>query len=256
MTTDTHSPISLRLDGAIATLVLNRPERHNALDASDLALFERRLDEAEDSEGVRVLVLSGGAAKSFCSGVSIGDIDSSHWKAGPLERLVERLEAVEVPVIAALNGGVYGGGIEIALACDFRIGVEGMRAFVPPARLGIHYPVSGLERYVQRLGLNVAKRLMLAAEEMDTAELLRVGFLDRAVPRAELDDAVAALAGRIAALAPLAVQGMKAALNQIARGTLDQVAAAERIGRCWVSDDHEEGKRAFAEKRPPRFTGR
>jgi enoyl-CoA hydratase/carnithine racemase len=256
MTTDTHSPINLRLDGAIATLVLNRPERHNALGGDDLALFEDRLDEVADAADVRVLVLSGGAAKSFCSGVSIGDIDSSHWKAGPLERLVARLEAVEVPVIAALNGGVYGGGIEIALACDFRIGVEGMRAFVPPARLGIHYPVSGLERYVQRLGLNAAKRFLLAVEEMDAAELHRIGFLDRVVARDALDATVDALARRIAALAPLAVQGMKTALNEIARGDLDQEAAAERIGRCWVSDDHAEGKRAFAEKRPPVFVGR
>ena len=248
--------IRLLREGDVATLILDRPERHNSLDAADLDEFGRVLDALSADPSLKAVILTGGEAKSFCSGAAIGDLDRSDWKGAPLERLVEKLEAVPVPVVCALNGGVYGGGVEIAIACDFRIGVAGMRCFVPPARLGIHYPVSGLKRFLSRGGLNVAKRLLLSVEEFDDAEMLRLGLVDRLVPRERLMDEARALAARIAALAPMAVRGMKRTLNELARGELDAAAAEARIAACWASADHAEAKRAFAEKRPARFEGR
>ena len=249
-------PVLVALAGPVATLTLNRAERHNSLDSADLAAFGTVLDQIAADAAIKAVILTGGAARSFCSGASIGDLDRGDWTGGPLERLVERLETVPQPVICALNGGVYGGGVEIAMACDLRIGVEGMRCFVPPARLGIHYPISGLQRFIARAGLNVAKRLLLSVEELDAADMLRLGLVDRLVPPAELMATATALAERIAALAPLAVQGMKQSLNELARGTLDAAAAEARIARCWASADHAEGKKAFAEKRAARFEGR
>jgi len=249
-------PILLSLAGPVATLTLNRPERHNALDSADLGAFGDVLDRVANDPAIKAVILTGGAARSFCSGASIGDLDRGDWTGGPLERLVARLESVPQPVICALNGGVYGGGVEIAIACDLRIGVEGMRCFVPPARLGIHYPISGLQRFISRAGLTVAKRLLLSVEELDAAEMLRLGLVDRLVPAADLMATAEALAMRIAALAPLAVQGMKQSLNELARGSLDAAAAEARIATCWASADHAEGKRAFAEKRAARFEGR
>lgn len=248
--------ILLALEGDRATITLNRPERHNALDGGDLALFERHLETVMATPGLRCLVLSGGTARSFCSGVSITDIAAGGVREGPLERLAERLERVPLPVVAALNGGVFGGAVELVLAADFRIGVEGMRVFVPPARLGLHYAPSGLRRMVERLGLNVTKRLILSVEEFAGPALVEAGLVDRLVPRDGLEPAVAALVDRLCSLAPLAVQGMKQSLNEIVRGSLDPAIAAERIARCWASADHQEGLRAFAAKRPPQFTGR
>lgn len=248
--------VLLSVHGARATITLNRPERHNALEKADLELFGAHLDAVAADPSIRVLVLSGGTAKSFCSGVSINDLAGGTQREGALEGLVDKLEAMKIPVIAALNGGIFGGAVEIALVADFRIGVEGMKMFVPPARLGIHYPVKGLTRMIECLGLSVAKRLVLSVEELAGPQLVDAGFLDRIVKRDDLDAEVEALALRIAALAPLAVQGMKKTLNGIARGNLDAEAAATRIAACWASADHQEGLKAFAEKRKAVFEGR
>src|SRR5206468_11152047 len=118
------------------------------------------------------------------------------------ERVVDRIEALRVPTIAALNGGVYGGSTDLALACDFRIGVDGMKLLMPAARLGIVYYPSGIERYVTRLGVAAAKPLFLTATLIDDQEMLRIGYLDEGVPDAELRARVGAQAAMIAANAP------------------------------------------------------
>src|SRR5439155_26780436 len=127
---------------------------------------------------------------------------------------------------------------DLALACDFRIGVDGMRLLMPAARLGIVYYPSGIERYVTRLGVAAAKRLFLTAQPIDTAEMLRIGYLDWCVPAAELMERVDALAATLAANAPLALAGLKRAINEIAGGRLDRAAPAAARSRCAASDDH------------------
>lgn len=246
----------LRIEGPRATLTLNRPERHNSLDGDDLGEFKRLLDQIEKTDDLRVLVITGAGDKSFCSGFALDQIADQDWKDRPFESAVERLEQLSVPTVCALNGGVYGGGVELALTCDFRVGVESMAMFVPPARIGIHYPVSGLRRYVERLGLNTAKRILVSCEKFDANELLRIGFLDAVVPAAGLGAHVDELSARLAALAPLSVQGMKRTLNEIARGSLDPDDAVARLEACWRSDDHQEGLAAHAARRPPVFKGR
>ena len=144
-----------------------------------------------------MLVLTG-TGKSFSSGFNIGrlgegaaeeeaDAEADADEDAAFDRVTDRLERFVLPTICALNGGVYGGSTDLALACDFRIGVEGMAMFMPAARLGLHYYAGGLRRYVSRLGLNAAKRLFLQAQRVDTAELLRIGYLDEAVPRIAAD---------------------------------------------------------------------
>ncbi len=246
----------LQVDGPRATLTLNHAARHNSLDGADLVEFSRLLDQVAATESVRVLVLTGAGDKSFCSGFALDQIADQNWQDRPFERAVETLEQMAVPTVCALNGGVYGGGVELALTCDFRVGVEGMAMFVPPARIGIHYPVSGLRRYVERLGLDTAKRVLVSCEKFDADEMLRIGFLNALVPAADLPAHIDDLAGRIAALAPLSVQGMKRTLNEIARGTIDAQQAAARIEACWRSADHQEGLKAHAERRAAVFRGR
>lgn len=251
----------LSFDRWRATLTLSRPERHNALGLDDIANFIAALDAVEAREDVRVLVVTGSGDQTFCSGFALDEVgqrDREVRAAGysPLEALAERLERVAVPTVCALNGSVYGGGGEVALCCDFRIGVRGMRMFVPPARLGIHYPPEGLRRYVERLGLNAAKRVLVGCETFDDAELHRIGFLDHLVDRADLTARADAMAADLSVLAPLSVRHMKATLNEIARGVLDPDVARERMRRCWGSVDHQEALAARREKRKPMFSGR
>jgi enoyl-CoA hydratase/carnithine racemase len=151
---------------------------------------------------------------------------------------------------------VYGGATDLALACDFRIGVPAIQAAMPAARIGLHYYKSGILRYASRLGHDNAKRMFLTAERLDAAELLRIGFLTRLVAPEALDAAVDGLAEAIAANAPLAVQGVKLALNELARGGWDEAVFSRRAGAALASGDLREGLAAVQEKRAPVFRGK
>jgi enoyl-CoA hydratase/carnithine racemase len=245
---------ALALDGARATITLRRPRHHNRLEPVDLEVLLHILRQVEEASDLRVLVLTGSGA-SFSAGFHIGAFAEEQGTT-TLDAVVQALEQLRVPTICALNGSVYGGATDLALACDFRIGVQGMRLVMPAARLGLHYYASGLRRFYNRLGLSAAKRLFLLAEPMDTAALLACGYLDEAVADGELPSRVAQLAAQIASHAPLAVQGMKQALDDIARGDANDAAIAARAAALGQSEDFTEGRRAWAEKRPPRFSGR
>ena len=121
--------IDARLDGPIARITLDRPEAHNALDRPAIAELLALLDAWSARDDLRALVLTG-RGRSFCAGAALGDVAGADWTDNPLTRLCDALEAFPLPTVAGLNGGVYGGGVELALACDFRVGVAGMRAFV------------------------------------------------------------------------------------------------------------------------------
>lgn len=242
------------LDEGCATITLRRPEKHNALEIDDLTALDAALVGLAATPGLRMLVLRA-EGKSFCSGVNLNAVAGHDWRDHPLEQLTDRLEALPCPTLCVLQGGVYGGGTDLALACDFRIGAEGIKCFIPPARLGIQYHPHGLKRAVTRLGLDAAKRLFLAVETFDAAEMLRCRFLDWLVPATELEARVGALRTGIMALAPAAVAGMKRTLNEVARGELDERAARDRVAASFASSDFAEGTRAMAEKRVPRFTG-
>jgi enoyl-CoA hydratase/carnithine racemase len=151
---------------------------------------------------------------------------------------------------------VYGGATDLALACDFRIGVQGMELRMPAARLGLHYYPSGLRRYVTRLGVGAAKRLFLLGEAVDDATLRAIGYLDDCVAASELDAAVRRVVDALAAGAPLAVRGMKASLDDIAGGRAELATLRAREAECAASEDLREGLAAFAERRSPRFQGR
>jgi enoyl-CoA hydratase len=209
-----------------------------------------------------VLVLTG-TGKSFSSGFHLGALadrlarkDTGVEDPDSFERTVDRLEALRVPTIAALNGSVYGGATDLALACDFRIGVEGMQLLMPAARLGIVYYASGIRRYVSRLGVAAAKRLFLTAQPIDAGELLRIGYLDEVVAPENLMARVEVLAATLAANAPLAVTGLKRAINEAAAGALDLDALSAVRTVCAASKDHAEGVKAWVEKRVPVFSGR
>ncbi len=248
---------TLVVDGVRATIQLNRPAVHNRLEPHDLQELHIILDRIEADPALRVVVLTA-TGKSFSAGFNIGKLNGGDGDSGgdaSFERVCDQLERLRLPTICALNGGVYGGSTDLALACDFRIGVDGMSMFMPAAKLGLHYYAGGMRRYVSRLGLGAAKRLFLTGEKQDAAALLRIGYLDEVVPPGELDARVDELATTLATNAPIAVQGMKAALNDIARGEVDLQAIAAGQAASRGSADLAEGRAAWLEKRTPRFTG-
>jgi enoyl-CoA hydratase/carnithine racemase len=246
--------IEHRIEGVIGHITLDAPAAHNALDQAAMRRLTALLDDWADRD-LRALVLTG-RGRSFCAGAALGDVGAADWSENPLTRLCDRLEDFPAVTVGALNGGVYGGGVELALACDFRVGVTGMRVFVPPARLGIHYEPAGIRRAIDRLGSQTTRRMFLLAETFGADALLTAGFLDHLVEPEALEGKALEIAQTASALAPLAVRGMKRTIVELSRGTLDAGAARERIAACFASADHAEGLAAQREKRPPVFRGR
>ena len=179
---------TLEIVDSIATITLRRPEQHNRIDPDDPAVLLRHIEEVRTAPSVRLLVLTGEGEKTFCSGYTLGQIGARLDRS--LEDMLDALELLEVPTLCALNGSAYGGGTDLALACDFRIGVRGCRLFMPAARFGLHYYPGGLRRFVTRLGCSATKKIFLTGMTMDSEELLRIGFLTELVERGELQSRI------------------------------------------------------------------
>jgi enoyl-CoA hydratase len=249
----------LTIDGARATIRLNRPKHLNRLQPDDLEALLGLFDRIEADATIRVLVLTG-TGRAFSAGYDLNSVAEratgapEQQSAGSaFEVVVDRLEDIGVPTICRLNGGVYGGSTDLALACDFRIGVDTAEMFMPAARLGLHYYKSGIKRYVARLGADNAKKLFLTAQKIDAQEMLRIGYLTGIAPLEALDEEVDKLARVLAGNAPVAMRGMKRAINEFSRGQMDEAAADRRARDSMRGAEIKEGIAAFAEKRPPKF---
>jgi enoyl-CoA hydratase len=214
----------------------------------------QHLDTVETAPAVRVLVMTA-EGPTFCSGYDLkalgGAGEHGAAGAGTFPAMTDRLERLRVPTICALSGSVYGGGTDLALACDFRIGTPNVELRMTAALIGVQYYASGMGRFVARVGLGAAKRIFLTAEPLDAEELLRIGYLDELVPADELDARVDALASVLTRNAPGAVAGMKAALDMLAAGAADMDAIDRGFEASLRSPDVAEGLAARREKRDP-----
>lgn len=244
----------LTVDGVHAVLRLRRPERRNALGAADIAAVVAACEAVDAQAGVRVLVLRA-EGPVFCAGYDLKALAAQRGDAAALgfKTMVERVERVRVPTICALSGSVYGGGLDLALACDVRVGTPEIEARMTAARIGVQYYASGLRRAVAILGLGTAKRVFLAAEPLRGDDLALSGFLDDVVPAERLDARVGELAAAFASGAPAAVQAMKRALDAVAAGRADETALDRAFAASLASSDVAEGLAALRDGRTPIF---
>jgi len=246
----------LHIQDSIATITLLNPEIANRLSVEDLEEIQEHIQTINANSNVLVLKIQS-TGNYFCSGFDISSLkQNAEEKSLLFEVIVNALEDCRPITIAVLQGGVYGGATDLALACDFRIGSTATEMFMPAAKLGIHFYQRGLERYVSRLGLDTAKRLLLCAEKIQSEEMKQLGFLTTLTAPSLLEKAADELVMNLLKMAPLSLLGMKKHLNMIARGSLNVEELAKDITKAQKSQDLQEGRAAWSEKRPPQFTGR
>jgi enoyl-CoA hydratase/carnithine racemase len=232
----------LTVEGRRATIRLDAPERRNALGPLDLRALEHIFDRIERDRSIDVAILTA-TRETFCSGYDLGELraelesDAAAGARGDFPRMVDTLENLRVPTLCALRGGAYGGGTDLALACDFRIGTPRTTLAVPAARFGLTFYSGGLRRYVDRLGLDVAKRIFLLAEPLGANELLRVGFLHEIVEDDEIDARIERCTQLLLSNATQAVAALKRSLNEVGRGAADPATIDDAFADSFQAPD-------------------
>jgi enoyl-CoA hydratase/carnithine racemase len=207
-------PPSLSVAGIAATIRFERPAEHNRIDPDDIPILRRHLERIATLPELRAVVFTGSGRRTFSSGFTVGAILQRLDRS--FEELLDAIEQFPLPTICALNGGVYGGATDLALCCDFRIGVRGAGMFMPAARFGLHYYPGGLRRFTAALGAAQAKRIFLTAQTLRADEMLRIGFLTELVPRTRLDRRVAEYVAGLGECEPGVVKTMKRQINALA----------------------------------------
>jgi enoyl-CoA hydratase len=249
-------------DNGIATLTFNRPKALNALNFALLAEFVQALEEVARNEAIRVLILTGAGDKAFVAGADISEIARcSVLQARRFAELgqgaIGRLQRLAIPVIAAVNGFALGGGSEIALGCDFIYASEKATFGLPEINLGIIPGFGGTQRLPRRVGIGMAKELILTGRMLGAAEAREIGLVNRVCPPEALMAAAMETARTMAAKGKAALRAAKGAINAGLDVDLESGCRMERdaFALCLASPDAREGTGAFLEKRKPVFGG-
>ncbi|MFA7666213.1 MAG: enoyl-CoA hydratase/isomerase family protein [Burkholderiaceae bacterium] len=207
------APLIQRTPGFVK-LTLNRPAEHNRLDPADVDAMSALFRELASDPAMRGLVITGTGEKTFSSGYTlqalVDELDAR------FENMLDALEALPFITIAMFNGGIYGGATDMSLCCDLRLGTPGLKMFMPAAKIGLHYYPGGLRRYVSRLGLPAATKLMLTAATIESDEMLRIGFMTEMHPREALEARVDALLDQIGRNEAVVVAKMKRHMHDLA----------------------------------------
>ena len=246
----------------IAVLTIDRPQAMNALNAQVLRDLQVILEHVEKTLDIRVLILTGAGEKAFVAGADIKEIDqlsadSAFEFARTGQKLFSRLEKLAQPVIAAVNGFALGGGLELALSCDFILASEPAKFGLPECSLGIIPGFGGSVRLPRRIGVGRAREMAYSGGFYSSHEALAMGLANHIYPASELLPAAEKLAGVLASRAPLALAAIKKSMQDGMDLTQPQAfeLEAQLFAGCFGSNDQKEGTKAFIEKRKAQFTG-
>jgi enoyl-CoA hydratase/carnithine racemase len=250
--------VTAELRGRVAVVTVNRPEVRNALNVGVLDGIEAALDALERREDAGAVVFTGAGEKAFVAGADISQLVGYTLRDGlraRMQRLWDRIQDLELPTIAAVNGFALGGGNELAMSCDIRVAAAGARFGLPETNLGILPGAGGTQRLSRLVGLGRAQEMILTGRIIDAEEALRIGLVTSVVPADELMDAALATADTILAKGPLAVRLAKLVVRNGAETDQRTGLLLERLAQSllYASDEKAEGASAFLEKRPARF---
>ncbi|HXE90872.1 MAG TPA: enoyl-CoA hydratase-related protein [Terriglobales bacterium] len=248
---------------SIAYVTINRPKVLNALNMATMEELRAAFTQARDDKEVRVVILTGAGEKAFVAGADITELA----RHNPIEAkeythrgqsVLDLMENLGKPVIACINGFALGGGCEIAMACTMRLASENAKLGQPEVKLGIMAGYGGTQRLPRLVGKGLAMQMLLTGEMITAQEAHRIGLVNEVVPQAELVPRAEAIAQKIIANAPLAVQYTMEAVNKGMEMALPEALYLEAtlFGICCATEDKKEGTTAFLEKRPTKFSGK
>ena len=246
----------------IAVMKVSAPKTLNALNTGVFKDMEDYLTNF-DCERFRVLIVTGDGEKAFVAGADISEMANLNMAQGQAfgargAAVFRKLETLQIPVIAAVNGFALGGGCELAMACDIRICSENAKFGQPEVGLGIIPGFSGTVRLARLVGMGMAKQLIYTGKALRASDALRIGLVNEVVPQEELMNRAFELANQIASNAPLAVKAAKHCINVEYDMDADDAIRYESgiFGHCFSTEDQKEGMAAFFEKRPAKFMGK
>ena len=260
--------IITQVENHVGTLILNRPEKRNALSQSLLIGIHMTLKEWEEIGDVCTVVIKGAGDKAFSSGYDIAsiptnippEIQETLKNSNPLELALNSIKQYPFPVIAMMNGYAFGAGLNLAICCDIRIAVDTIKIGMPPAKLGLVYHPEGLKQFIEVIGISKAKELFFTARTYTAIQAKEMGIAGYLIPEKDLSAFTYEMTRDIVSNAPLSICGMKQIFNMLTRTNFQMTESdtkeAERlIVDAFNSDDLKEGQTAFFEKRKPCFKG-
>jgi enoyl-CoA hydratase len=249
----------------VGWIVFDSPAKRNALNNAMWAGIPTAMAQLDADPEVRCVAFRGSGTEAFSAGADISEFDKVRAQAsavaeydGLLDRVLHAIQDSRKPSVAMIHGFCMGGGLEIALACDLRYCGEGAQFAIPAAKLGLAYNVEGHKRLIETVGHANAREIMFLGRRYSAQEGLAMGLVNAVLPDAELESFISKITTTLSENAPLAIANTKTIVEEYVKsaGEPDQAAMVASMKRCTASEDYKEGRRAFMEKRKPRFTGK